>query len=279
MEKMTLNLAKLHGEPEDLFLVCFDYEMQTSKELSVVMRQLSPSVCILKCILEPFRRSLLMTTTKLLRLGKNKKTPLLLTEKTEDCSKISSLKEKFQAGIEQLLDSSRFPPPLCVFCYRCVQAINIATSLKIDKETNVKNWVITSLFFLRFLVPVFTNYRGDDEKTKGMVLVGRFLMKLCCRTLFNQQPVLNEVLENCFPLFDRYCAEVVEIGRGLAQKEVFGVFAFEKISSGNISTEEYQDFFDYVSDPSFETKLEKSVERMEDREREYVLQSHSVFKK
>ena len=48
-------LIREHGDPEEAFLHFFDEEVGKVKDVSVVMRESSVSVCLLRHLLEPFK--------------------------------------------------------------------------------------------------------------------------------------------------------------------------------------------------------------------------------
>ena len=54
LEKFASLLVNIHGRGLYIFLDCLEEEMKKAKNLGVVMRQMCPGVCILKCLLAPY---------------------------------------------------------------------------------------------------------------------------------------------------------------------------------------------------------------------------------
>lgn len=89
-------------------------------------------------------------------------------------------------------------------------------------RSQVIQWAVGSLILLRFLIPSMILPSGSEcgsqqqqqENQKGAILVGRFLMKLCCKSHFteNESCLMNEAIDELSPVFDGFCDEVVEIG-------------------------------------------------------------------
>jgi hypothetical protein len=195
-------------------------------ELNLVMRQLSPTVCVLKGILRPFRRFFHQKCSGLLKFAKDKRISALRT--TDDEAKIEWLKAKLKGGIRRLLDPSDFPVALSVVCYRVTEIIKNAGP-KVQPDENLASWTLASMMFLRFLVPIFTSYKGNETKRRAMMLVGKILMKLCCKTrLSGDEKILNDVLEESFPVYDRFCDVVVRKGKKIYHGEMREQFKKER---------------------------------------------------
>jgi hypothetical protein len=87
-------------------------------------------------------------------------------------------------------------------------------------RSQVIQWAVGSLILLRFLIPSMILPSGSEsgsqqhENQKGAILVGRFLMKLCCKSHFteNETCLMNEAIDELCPVFDAFCEEVVSIG-------------------------------------------------------------------
>ena len=96
------------------------------------------------------------------------------------------------------------------------------------------NFVVSSILFLRFLVPVFVSFELGGEgkkgkKKKGMAFLGKFLMKMCCGSLFPVKTVevgvegveggtlANAALIELRPTFDKFCLGVVDKGKACAE--------------------------------------------------------------
>jgi hypothetical protein len=82
----------------------------------------------------------------------------------------------------------------------------------------VVQWAVGSLIFLRFLIPLFILPMGleaeSQETKKAAILIGRFMMKLCCKTHFaeNETCLMNEAIDELSSTFDQFCGDVVGIG-------------------------------------------------------------------
>jgi len=135
----------------------------------------------------------------------------------------SIIKEKLMVCIKNILSASSFPPLLCSLCVKCSNYIENSPIGLMEKENgDIMQWCVSSLIFLRCLVPSITSLALDDtlsdQEKKGAVILGRFLMKLSCRSTFQEYSpncLLNELLRDCAQIFDRFCIDVVLIGSNL----------------------------------------------------------------
>jgi hypothetical protein len=93
---------------------------------------------------------------------------------------------------------------------------------EVEKAENdsVSRWAVGALIFLRFLIPAVTDVASGtsgayEREKKGAVLMGRFLMKLCCKSKFGEHSscLLNDVLDDAADMFDRFCHDVAMIGQ------------------------------------------------------------------
>ena len=246
--RCLVHLLSLHEKPDSLFFASLHHEIEADKELSLLMRgDLSVCVCVMKFFLMPHRKELLVLTDDLLSFVFHLKlkqidliiqgsdTPggvsvffflslffrfsfyflhsLIFFSKTQ--KKCAVLKKKLQRGVQLLLQPNLLPEDVCVMCYRCVAAVE-KSDIKKDIAGTVAGWAVGALLFLRFIIPVLTSFSSDNTtKLKAVTFLGRFLMKLCCKSLFGQgksTSVANEVLTESFDKFDQFGQEVVERG-------------------------------------------------------------------
>jgi hypothetical protein len=89
----------------------------------------------------------------------------------------------------------------------------------VEKEDGLsaEQWTVGSLIFLRGIVPAITALASSPQTTscekKGFILIGKFLMKLCCKSLHKPtEGFLNEVMQQSIPLFDEFCRQIIAIG-------------------------------------------------------------------
>ena len=106
----------------------------------------------------------------------------------------SSLKNNFSKIIERILKAELLPPFLCYLCVQSTRRVEASElgRIEISKGVNLLQWTVASIVFLRFLVPTITNIASDSSfsefEKKVIVLLGRFLMKLSCRSTFHEYP-------------------------------------------------------------------------------------------
>ena len=225
-DRLVLVLVGLHGRPDELLLRSLRKEFQEVRELEVVMRQMSVSVCILKLMLKPFERLVQELLEKLMRvgekLGQRKVDILFESPLSADSIEIAKrIKSRLRKGLQQILTAEAIPEPLCIFCFRCADLVK-DTPIKKDPDTKIANWTVGALLFLRFIVPMITTssvlgMQGSNQgKQKGLTFLGRLCMKLCCHSTFPQGDCLaNEILREHFSIFDQFCIDVIERGRAL----------------------------------------------------------------
>jgi hypothetical protein len=222
MEKIRNIILKQHGNNDSLFLFYLSREITQIKNLASVMRERSESVRVLQYIW----RSL--DTTHIVRpiLKCLKKMSLSSLHKlTEDAEVYSPTKrekwrQKLNLWIETLLRPTTIPIRISVLCYRCILLVEANDEVKKSEGDSVERWAVGALIFLRFLIPVVTDVVSEtsgvrEREKKCAVLMGRFLMKLCCKSKFGEQSscLLNEVLSDAADVFDRFCDDIVKIGR------------------------------------------------------------------
>ena len=210
-------LLDLHGDPEGFFFVELRSELESHKKVALLMRETSPSVCLLKHLLEPFRgpgMALLQPLLKLgLKLTKSKCDLILNREIDEIEPKTKQLKNSLQRVVSKLLEAAEnLPRGLCVICYRCVEVVRQNSVAERVERTPLSHWAVGAVIFLRYFIPMVATYSIEEESgsRNGLKLIGRLLMKLCCKTEFREanNSVVNEVLRDCFGLFDGFCEQV-----------------------------------------------------------------------
>ena len=268
----------LHQEPENLFKLLLEDEIKRVKSISVVMRERSLSVCLLRFLLDPFRPKAESLLDPLLKLGrdlKKKKLETLMKPLSVGQGKnLTKLQQRFVSNIAQLLNVQLFPQGLCVLSYCVWEMVRASKYTKRTDKTPLSYWAVGSVIFLRLLVPQITSHSllFEGEKRKGLTLVGKLLMKLACRSRFSNPtggerresgggllrssdsgangsflsnwslrssdtgtgsrrnsggPVvsgqnskvekrtqLDGILDEALPLFETFCEDVVEYGRG-----------------------------------------------------------------
>lgn len=262
-EEMCTLIIKLHNDPGHLFLSCFSIELTHIKHLAAVMRERSVSVRALQhlwrsydmsLITDPFVRFVRKLTTQKLKL---------LTEPDTTPSKAQKrLKHKLLNCLSTFFTNAHVIPPLiCALCHHCAELITTAQS----EETNnsprhYQHWAVDSLIFLRGVVPAITALSAMPEATeserKGFVLIGKFVMKLCCNSQFDPGSPLNDVISDAFPLFDKFCTSVMEIGN-LNQKLLHHTKELTHIADDGVSG--LYDFLCMIS-ADVTSNLEKLIE-------------------
>jgi hypothetical protein len=225
-ENLSTFLITIHNAPEKLFLSSFDIELTQVKNLAAVMRERTVSVIVLQYLWKLYDTTTLIRP--LVRLC-NKLKPhhlLLLTNEPTPSAphKREALKNLFLDKINTLFKKS-LPTCLPHLCYKASQLISLNSSVD-TQNISIVEWIIGSFVFLRFFVPSMTDIISDENisesQKKASRFVGRFLMKLSCKSFFNEHPncLANEILTECFPLFDAYCVDVLYLGSKLVAKEI-----------------------------------------------------------
>jgi hypothetical protein len=221
-EHLCTTVLKLHGEPEQLFLFCLANELSDLKNLATVMRERSASVRVLQYIWKS------LDTTELVRpmLKYLKKLSISnLQRMTEDSAmcpptKRDHLKQKLYLCVESLLRPTVIPTRISVLCHWCIKLVESNDEVEKAENDSVSRWAVGALIFLRFLIPAVTDVASGtsgayEREKKGAVLMGRFLMKLCCKSKFGEHSscLLNDVLDDAADMFDRFCHDVAMIGQ------------------------------------------------------------------
>lgn len=233
---LTNLVLQLHGDPCALFLDSLALELAELKNLAIVMRERSVSVQVLQYISQSLNLpSLVLPFVTWIRGFTHQKLKILtenhLSESTKEKKRRDKIKEQLIRCVKGLLLVENIPKIISALCFRCLK---LASSLDKPNDDSVLHWAVGSLIFLRFLVPAITELAADptanDAVKKTAVLVGRFLMKLCCNSRFEDDSLglLNEVLVECGGMFDQFCEEVA--GEGEKNSDFIGSIAVEKNS-------------------------------------------------
>jgi hypothetical protein len=211
-------VLRIHGSPPQLFLSCFVSEMNEVKNLAAVMRERSASVRVLHYIfkslditpivrpIERFIRGLTVMTFRLLE-GE------VVKEKDKE-----RLKQKLIYVVEKMLRIENIPEIICVLCYKCIELAEIHGQANKTDRCSTARWAVGALLFLRFVTPSVTsialNQNSSSLEKKAAILFGRFLMKLCCGSKFENgaDGILNEVLSHTTPYFLSLCSQVESVG-------------------------------------------------------------------
>jgi len=277
-DQIAQTLVVLHSQSDGLLLECLEDELRSIHDLSLVTREQTPTVFVLKEHLSPFTSSATSLFSGFVELGESlkSKTVRLLTsrlprveEGTHEtspplaasshhqhhltCKHSQKLTKKFRKTTMKLLTNiDAIPIELCVLCHRCTLLLEKIPDLRRDQTIPIENWVVTAFLFLRFFIPIVTSSssssssqkrgsslsKSSSSLSKGVELIGRFLMKLCCRSKFrvsstegggsssnsgNQtfrqdekdtdESLINLILSDCFVHFDTFCFMMREKGR------------------------------------------------------------------
>ena len=252
------SIIDLSGQADDIFIHCLHAELEESPELSVVMRQASPAVLVLKTIARPILKSITVLASPLARFGRrldDKAIELIGSEKRTKQS--TRLKEKLENILGHVLNPKAIPMEICVLSYRCVECIKQSNQrLRESVEIPLQSWAVGAMLFLRYLVPMLTTFLPSDDNKKGRILMGRFLMKMACHSEFQQNStgLLNEILASSYERYDQFCAEVCRIGEeNFPYPSVFGPsHSPYPVGVDQDGLERLRDFFKEVSEDPLE---------------------------
>ena len=251
-DELLKTLFEIEGHPQKLFISCLEKEMKETSDLAVVMRQISPAVCVLKYFSEPFIPSLSAAFAPIFRFSRRLRVDeiSLLGTEVKSSKSTQRLKAKLHQVVDCLFRTNRLPPFLCKLCYQCAEQVEQNYSSAQTEILSPASFAVSSMIYLRILVPMMTSCPVPPEKQKGCVLTGRFLMKLCCMSEFQQAPncLLNQVLRERLSEFGKYCDEVIKVGRRTTVSHIpFG--------ESELDIENLKNLF------SFFTEHEKSMEQ------------------
>jgi hypothetical protein len=216
VKEMNLIMC-LHGHPTQLFLSCFVIELNQIKNLSVVMRERSVTVRILQFLWESFNISNIIEPFVHFVGNLNGQKCKILTE-IEPSKGRERLKQKLMSCLNLFLCAENIPKLMCVLCYRCSRLIEENKNVEKEDGLSAEQWTVGSLIFLRGIVPAITALASSSQmvgnfQKKGAVQVGRLLMKLCCNSRFDPPScLLNEVIQETLPAFEKFSSEVCAIG-------------------------------------------------------------------
>jgi hypothetical protein len=252
-ERIALTFLYLHGHPIPFFLSLFMHELTSTKFLSSLMRERTPAVFLLQFIWKNLERT--EGGHELLRLRKivlsrrfQKRIFLLSQIDRSHSSKLDKAKKYLLHKLEDALDANLIPLPMRYLCRQCSHLIENWQGVVLPDGVSPLQWVIGAFLFLRYIVPCVTSLVSEDDR-KHAVLTGRFLMKLACKALFHEESLLklNDVLQEAYPLFDRFCSDLlkydeVHMSSNSQMSEHFPPF-LELVQKPEI-----QDFHQYILD-------------------------------
>ena len=290
IDHLTLYIIALHGQPDLLLLQCLDDELAKTTELSVVAREKTPTVCVLKQFLRPFHRRIEILLSGFLKLGemiKQKEIDFLV--KATPCEHDPNfpsdtttprlgpkIRKKFIQKTTKLLSADLFPLSLCILCHRVALLIEQTPNLQRDEETPIENWAVSALIFLRCVIPMVIP-RTHSSSKEGLTFLGRFLMKLATRSKFHVECVtsgvtlssegddggdslINTILEDCFELYNQFCVDFRKRGRDSWEGRGLLIAPTTVINYGLISESGVMDLFEFLERNQLEILREsKSV--------------------
>jgi hypothetical protein len=209
----------LHDNLIDLFFSSLQCELLQSKSVSVVMRERTISVRTLQYIWQTLpTKTYLKPILTFVNAMSLKTFTLLTTHQPFISPKIERMKTKFLSALRSLLQAHLLPPVICVLCHRSAE---LATSiLPPSPDLTISNieWAVGAIVFLRHVVPALTllNQLPTLSQRRGAVLLGRFFMKLCCKSVFREyssSSILAEALRELTPTFYNFCQTIDWIGK------------------------------------------------------------------
>ncbi len=255
-----------HDNRVELFLSCFKSEVRL-KQMSVVMREQTPAVFVMRDVLKPFHKFFLGKSSSLMKFAMGKQ----ICDFEQNPSTIAALLTKLKNGIKKLFDLTNFPLVISSICFSCVEIYEHSSIIQKEEGLCISHWVIASVMFLRFLVPMFTSHK-DIQKKKGLLFVGKFLMKLCCGGHFDENEiVLNNLLDECSTMYDEFCTGVILKGK---LEMVWPNRHYVSPSNQNLSR-----FCKYLMDWNIQKKIHILVKDSELDEQIRILHSFDSFKR
>ena len=254
-DQLIKALLDIHPSPEKFFLCSLKTELKTKEKLAVVMRETSPAVCAFRYLTDPLSSPLSVAFSPLFRFARkaNPQTVEMMALETETSRQFDRIKKKFTSVINHILRPEILPPYLCLLCYKSSCLVKETKTFSENERSTAASFSVGALIYLRILVPMLTALPTSPDRKKGCVLVGRFLMKLCCRSEFHQAPgcMLNMILrENAAP-FSNYCDQVIEIGQKCLNRPIPCPVSSEGISLRDLKN---------IS--SFVVKNEREIEKL-----------------
>ena len=237
-DQIVKSIVSLHSQPDVLLLHCLDDELLSKGDLSIVAREQTPTVFVLKECLSLFPSSVDHLLFGLLKFGESLTSkhlhllcdpfPRLEVGQSDvdhrsckhhpGCKHSLKLRKKLQKETMKLLSASSIPIELCVLCHRCTLLIEQTPNVQRDESVPIENWTVTAFLFLRFIVPMVTTSSQREKNGKGISFLSRFLMKLCCRSKFRGSGNVVRVAHHGFSLRSRSKSSGVEVSRKLSDK-------------------------------------------------------------
>ena len=251
------------------------------KHLTSLMRERSLCVRILQYLWSLFPIS--PAILKFIRFVENMKDTslkLLLRPPVPGSSTSEKIRRKFLALLSEVLSFQSIPPFLCNLCTCSTEKIQANNDARYDPDISLIHWTVGAFFFLRYLIPLVTARVAQsgipDSQKKGLILIGRFLMKLSSRSEFPEpanQP-LNDLIIDCFPILDKLCEDTFRIGVDVVTSDV--KIMGKCVSEGNF-TEKCLELYDFLQ--LHQSHIESNMVKSLDLERKEKKDSSAVVAK
>ncbi len=215
----------MHGDPVNLFLFYLAEEIDKVKNLPTLMREQSLSVRVLQFVWNAYDEGVTLGPfVKYLRSLSDRHVAIL-KDQQKDEKKRKAFKEKALSHIRTLFSASSLPLPICVLCYRTHLLIcSKVSDMDLGGVQDLSHWTVSSLIFLRFLVPSIAQFGSDGSFSEGSkkasIEMGRVIMKLCCGLRFKSAEFSNELLDEMTPMFAEFCRDILAIGESAANADI-----------------------------------------------------------
>ena len=214
-DKIVGYLIDLHGSPLSLFLSCLTAELNRVKDLSLLARERSESVCVLQTFWAPLVPHFEHLCEPLSKLGEHlsKKDVGFMLGTEDPTEKALVVKDKIVSTVKNILRPNALPSTATVLCYRAIKLLE-ESSVAVTGQQSPANWVVGALLFLRFLVPIVMSKRSSG-KSEGKTFLAKFLMKMSSGSTFgaSELGLADVALEELRPSFDRFCKGIKELGQ------------------------------------------------------------------
>jgi hypothetical protein len=219
IERLTVLVMRLHGDPFRFFFCCFEKELRAIRNLSVLLHARSMCVRVAQLIWTAYPSAVSDLVMPLVsfsnRLDSRKLIALTTNIGGEEREQRMS---QLMKCLQELLCVEKIPPGICILCYRCTLAVEAVEMEGLYQSK--RHWAVATLIFQHYIIPtyntlVWTSIVTDIER-KRIILIERLLRKLAFRRFFEYGPcVVNDVLVDCCSLFDSFCEKVLAIGQSL----------------------------------------------------------------